>query len=100
MRPEGCEAQVLHALASMPLLDRTEMVALTGRSKGAVYEAVDKLDSGGFCDAVTHQSTLLPPAERFHLTAAGLDTARPGGWRLPWTRSSANGPFPPAGGAS
>ena len=72
MRPEGCEAQVLHALASMPLLDRTEMVALTGRSKGAVYEAVDKLDAGGFCDAVTHQSTLLPPAERFHLTAAGL----------------------------
>ena len=72
MRPEGCEAQILRALASMPLLDRTEMVALTGRSKGAVYEAVDKLDAGGFCDAVTHQSTLLPPAERFHLTTAGL----------------------------
>ena len=72
MKPEGCEAQVLRALASMPLIDRTEMVAVTGRSKGAVHEAVEKLDRGGFCDAVTHATDLFPPAERFHLTAAGL----------------------------
>ena len=72
MRPEGCEAQVLRALATMPLIDRTEMVAVTGRSKGAVHEAVEKLDRGGFCDAVTHATDLFPPAERFHLTAAGL----------------------------
>ena len=39
MRPEGCEAQTLRALASMPFLDRTEMVAVTGWSKAAVHEA-------------------------------------------------------------
>ena len=38
MRPEGCEAQLIRALADMPFLDRTDMVAVTGRSKGAVYE--------------------------------------------------------------
>ena len=73
MRPEGCEAQTLRALASMPFLDRTEMVAVTGWSKAAVHEAVDRLDSGGFCAAVPHATALLPSStQRFHLTAAGL----------------------------
>ena len=73
MRTEGCEAQTLRALASMPFLDRTEMVAVTGWSKAAVHEAVDKLDSGGFCAAVPHATALFPsPTQRFHLTAAGL----------------------------
>ena len=73
MRTEGCEAQTLRALASMPFLDRTEMVAVTGWSKAAVHEAVDKLDSGGFCAAVPHATALFPSAtQRFHLTAAGL----------------------------
>ena len=30
MRPEGCEADLLRALASMPFLNRLEMVAVTG----------------------------------------------------------------------
>ena len=72
MRPEGCEAQLLRALASMPFLDRTEMVAVTGRSRGAVYEAVAKLESGGFCASVLHATELIPPARRFHLTESGL----------------------------
>ena len=73
MRPEGCEAQTLRALASMPFLDRTEMVAVTGWSKAAVHEAVDRLDSGGFCAAVPHATALFPSStQRFHLTAAGL----------------------------
>ena len=73
MRTEGCEAQTLRALASMPFLDRTEMVAVTGWSKAAVHEAVDRLDSGGFCAAVPHATALFPsPTQRFHLTAAGL----------------------------
>ena len=59
MKPEGCEAQTLRALASMPFLDRTEMVAVTGWSKAAVHEAVDRLDSGGFCAAVPHATTLF-----------------------------------------
>ena len=73
MRTEGCEAQTLRALASMPFLDRTEMVAVTGWSKAAVHEAVDQPDSGGFCAAVPHATALFPSStQRFHLTAAGL----------------------------
>ena len=43
-----------------------------GLVQGPVYEAVQKLESGGFCAAVPHGTELLPPARRFHLTAAGL----------------------------
>ena len=72
MRPEGCEADLLRALAWMPFLDRQEMVAVSGWSRAAVYEAVQKLEAGGFCASVLHATELLPPARRFHLTAAGL----------------------------
>ena len=72
MRPEGCEPDLLRALASMPFLGRLEMVAVSGWSRGAVYEAVEKLESGGFCASVLHATELLPQARRFHLTAAGL----------------------------
>ena len=72
MRPEGCEADLLRALASMPFLNRLEIVAVTGWSRGAVYEAVEKLESGGLCASVLHATELLPQARRFHLTAAGL----------------------------
>ena len=71
MRPEGCEPDLLRALASMPFLNRLEMVAVTGWSRGAVYEAIDRLESGGFCASVLHATELLPQARRFHLTAAG-----------------------------
>ena len=73
MRPAGCEAEILRALASMPFIDRMDLAAVSGWSRGAVYEAVDRLDSGGLCDAVTHATSLFPAAERFHLTAAGLE---------------------------
>ena len=72
MRPAGCEPDLLRALASMPFLHRLEMVAVCGWSRGAVYEAVEKLESGGFCASVPHAVDPLPPARRFHLTAAGL----------------------------
>ena len=76
MRPEGCEPDLLRALASMPFLNRLEMVAVTGWSRGAVYEAVEKLESGGLCASVLHATELLPQARRFHLTAAGAAQAR------------------------
>ena len=72
MRPEGCEADLLRALAWMPFLDRQEMVAVSGWSRAAVYEAVQKLEAGGFCASVLHAVDPFPPARRFHLTAAGL----------------------------
>ena len=72
MKPAGCEADLLRALASMPFLDRLEMVAVCGWSRGAVYEAIASLESGGFCASVPHAVDPLPPARRFHFTAAGL----------------------------
>ena len=72
MRPEGCEPDLLRALASMPFLDRQEMVAVSGWSRAAVYEAVQRLETGGFCASVLHAADPLPQARRFHLTAAGL----------------------------
>ena len=44
MRTEGCEARTLRALASMPFLDRTEMVAVTGWSKAALWERLTLLN--------------------------------------------------------
>ena len=73
MRPAGCEAEMLRALAQMPFIDRTDLAAVTGWSRGAVHWAVARLDKDGLCDAVTHAIGLCPAAERFHLTAAGLE---------------------------
>ena len=73
MRPADCEAEILRALSEMPLLDRSELAAVTGRSRGAVYEAVERLDADGCCQAVSHATTLFPASERFHLTARGLE---------------------------
>ena len=73
MRPGGCEADLLRTLAAMPFLDRQEMVAVSGWSRGAVYEAVERLEGGGFAAWVPHATDLLAPTRRFHLTADGLD---------------------------
>ena len=64
---------MLRALAEMPFIDRTDLAAVTGWSRGAVYGAVAGLDRDGLCDAVTHATGLFPAAERFYLTAAGLE---------------------------
>ena len=72
MRPEGCEPDLLRTLAWMPFLDRQEMVAVSGWSRAAVYEAVEKLETAGACASVLHSADPFPPARRFHLTAGGL----------------------------
>ena len=72
MRPEGCEADLLRALSWMPFLDRMEMVTVCGWSRAAVYEAVQKLEDGGFCASVLHSVDPFSQSRRFHLTAAGL----------------------------
>ena len=72
MRPAGCEGELLRRLASMPFLDRLDMVAVSGRSRGAVYEGVRKLEDEGLAAPVPHATDLIPPTRRFHLTAAGL----------------------------
>ena len=72
MRPGVCESEMLRLLAEMPFLDRLEMMELSGWSRGAVYGAVERLESGGFCAPASHAVDSLPPTRRFHLTAAGL----------------------------
>ena len=72
MRPEACETELLRRLAAMPFLDRLEMVAVSGRSKGAVYEAIRKLENGRLIASVPHAAQLIPPTRRYCLTAAGL----------------------------
>ena len=45
---------------------------MSGWSRAAVYEAVEKLETPGACASVLHSADPFPPARRFHLTAAGL----------------------------
>ncbi len=73
MTPNLCEADALRWLADMPLLDRLELAALTGWSRGAVYDAVAKLEDRGMVEAVPHASPLVAPTRRHFLTAAGVE---------------------------
>ena len=68
-----CEADALRRLAYMPFLDRLELTALTGWSRGAVYQAVEKLERAGMVEAVSHASPLVGPTGRHALTAAGVE---------------------------
>ena len=72
MRPEACEGELLRRLASMPFLDRLEMAAVSGRSRGGVYEAVGRLERAGLVESVAHAAPLVPPTRRYCLTAVGL----------------------------
>ena len=101
MKPEGCEADLLRALSRMPFLDRLEMVAVCGWSRGAVYEAIERLESGGFCASVPHATGLLPPSRRFHLTESRGCAGSPQR-RRSWLSMScfAAAPSPPSGGAA
>ena len=72
MTPAGCTGELLRRLAAMPFLDRLEMVAVSGWSRGAVYPAVESLERDGLVGSVPHASDLIPPTRRFHLTVPGL----------------------------
>ena len=72
MRPGACEGELLGRLAWTPLLDRLEMVCISGWSRSAVYEAVRRLEEDGFADSIPHAADLTPPTRRYFLTADGL----------------------------
>ncbi len=72
MRPAASERELLRALAAMPFLDRLELAAVAGRSRGAVYEAVARLEDGGLVESVRHGTELIPPTRRYCLNAEGL----------------------------
>ena len=70
MRP--VDGELLRLLADMPFLDRLEIVAVSGWSRGGVYRAVPRPEDAGLIASVPHGTELVPPTRRFHLTAAGL----------------------------
>ena len=70
MRP--VDGELLRLLAGMPFLDRLEMAAVSGWSRGAVYKAVPRLEDAGLIASVPHGTILTSPTRRFHLAAAGL----------------------------
>ena len=72
MRPADCEGEMLGRLAWTPLLDRLEMVCVSGWSRAAVYEAVRRLEEGGFAASIPHAAELTPPTRRYFLTPGGL----------------------------
>ena len=63
---------LLRLLAAMPFLDRLEMVALSGWSRGAVYGSIRALEDAGLAASLPHASELVAPTRRYGLTAAGL----------------------------
>ena len=69
MRPER---ELLRLLAAMPFLDRLEMVAVSGWSRGAVYAGIGALEEAGLAASLPHASELIAPTRRYCLTEAGL----------------------------
>ena len=72
MRYTPLERELLAILAEMPFLDRLELAAVTGWSRGAVYRGVGKLEREGCAVSVPHATSLLALTRRYHLTADGL----------------------------
>ncbi len=72
MKPAAWEREMLAVLGEMPFLDRLELAAMTGRSRGAVYRGVGRLERADYAASVSHATGLLPLTRRYHLTAAGL----------------------------
>ena len=72
MRLTECQEELLGHLAAMPFLDRLEMVAVSGWSRGSVYESVEKFEVEGLAASVPHATDVTPPTRRFYLTPSGL----------------------------
>ena len=73
MTPSPTEMHLLRLLAEMPFLDRMEMVCVSGKSRGSVYQAVERLEQDGLAASIPHAAELTPPTRRYCLTAEGLD---------------------------
>ena len=72
MKLSNCGDDMLRLLASMPFLDRLDMVSVSGWSRGSVYEAIQELEAAGLAASIPHATELIPPTRRFHVTASGL----------------------------
>ena len=67
------QGELLSLLARMPFLDRLEMAALAGRSRGGVYGAAGRLEHAGLVASVPHGTPLLAPTRRYYLTEQGVN---------------------------
>ncbi len=65
-------SELLRLLARMPFLDRLELAALAGGSRGGTYQAVARLEEAGLIASFRHGSALLPSTRRYHLTGRGV----------------------------
>ena len=65
--------ELLSLLAQMPFLDRLELAALAGRSRGGVYGAATRLEDAGLAASVPHGTQLLAPTRRYYLTEQGVN---------------------------
>ena len=68
------QGELLRLQARMPFLDRLELAALAGRSRGGVYEAVGRLEDAGLVASLPHGTPLLAPTRRYCLTEKGVHT--------------------------
>ncbi|MXY96475.1 MAG: hypothetical protein F4Z29_01710, partial [Gemmatimonadetes bacterium] len=71
-KPTMARDELLRLLARMPFLDRLDMAALSGRSRGAVYAAVGQLEEDGLVRSLRHGSELVAPTRRYRLSAGGV----------------------------
>ena len=63
----------LRFLATMPLLDRLELAAVSGMYEEASHKALDFLRREGLADCLRHASPITSSTRRWYLTADGLD---------------------------
>ena len=73
MNAESHEFETLRLLASMPFLDRLGMARMSGRSRSAAHDAVNRLERAGLVDSVLHATELTSSTRRFCLTADGVN---------------------------
>ncbi|MDE2842716.1 MAG: MarR family transcriptional regulator [Chloroflexota bacterium] len=71
-KPTMARDELLRLLARMPFLDRLELAALSGRSRGAVYAVAGQLEDAGLVRSLRHGTELVAPTRRYRLTAAGV----------------------------
>ena len=62
----------LRLIAEMPLLDRLELSAVSGRRQQRVYEETAVLRRTGLVGTVPHATALMSPTRRLYVTRGGL----------------------------
>ena len=72
MRLYPGDVDLLATLAECPFLDRLELAALSGRSRAAVYQRVERFAEAGLVESVGQASELVTPTRRYCVSARGV----------------------------